>query len=65
MVVPESDRDRQQVLSDRIHIIFALRLQEAKTPNATTRQAMVELEADQGRRFASVDDLMVDLHADD
>lgn len=38
---------------------------EVKAPNAATRQAMAELEAGQGKRFASVDDLMADLHADD
>jgi len=36
-----------------------------KVPNATTRQAMVELEAGQSRRFNSIDDLMDDLRADD
>ena len=34
-----------------------------KTPNATTRKAIAELEAGKGKRFASVDDLMTDLHA--
>lgn len=38
---------------------------EVKVPNATTRQAITELEADQGKKFASVDDLLADLHADD
>ena len=37
---------------------------EIKVPNATTRKAMVELEAGKGKRFASVDALMADLHAD-
>jgi len=34
-------------------------------PNATTRKAFAELEAGKGRRFASVDALMADLHAAD
>ena len=37
---------------------------EVKVPNATTRKAIAELEAGKGKRFASVDDLMADLHAD-
>ena len=36
-----------------------------KAPNRTTRKAIEELEAGKGKRFASVDDLMADLHADD
>ena len=38
---------------------------EVKVPNATTRKAITELEAGKGKRFASVDALMADLHADD
>ena len=38
---------------------------EVKVPNATTRQAMAELEAGKGKRFAGVEALMADLHADD
>ena len=38
---------------------------EIKVPNATTREAIAELESGKGKRFASVDDLMADLHADD
>ncbi len=38
---------------------------EVKVPNATTRKAMAELEAGKGERFASIDALMADLHADD
>lgn len=38
---------------------------EVKVPNAATRKAINELEAGKGKRFASVDDLMADLHADD
>ena len=38
---------------------------DVKVPNATTREAMAELEAGKGKRFASVDALMADLHADD
>ncbi len=36
---------------------------QIKFPNATTRKAMAELESGRGKRFASVDDLMKDLHA--
>jgi DNA-damage-inducible protein J len=38
---------------------------EVKVPNAATRKAMAELEAGKGKRFASIDALMADLHADD
>ena len=38
---------------------------EVKVPNASTREAMAELEAGKSKRFASVDALMADLHADD
>ena len=38
---------------------------EVKVPNAKTRKAMAELEAGKGKRAASIDDLMADLHADD
>jgi len=38
---------------------------EVKTPNATTRKAIGELEAGKGKRFAGVDALMADLNADD
>ena len=38
---------------------------DVKVPNATTRQAIAELEAGKGKRFTSVDDLMADLRADD
>lgn len=37
---------------------------DVKAPNATMRKAIAELEAGKGKRFASVDDLMADLHAD-
>ncbi len=36
-----------------------------QVPNAATRKAITELEAGKGKRFASVDDLMADLPADD
>ena len=38
---------------------------EVKAPNAVTREAMAELEAGKGKRFAGIDALMADLHADD
>ena len=36
-----------------------------KAPNATTRRAIEELEAGGGKAFATVDELMADLDADD
>ncbi|SDX60336.1 type II toxin-antitoxin system RelB/DinJ family antitoxin [Thiocapsa roseopersicina] len=38
---------------------------DVKVPSATTRKAIAELESGKGKTFASVDDLMADLHADD
>ena len=38
---------------------------DVKVPNTTARKAIAELEAGKGTRFANVDDLMTDLHADD
>jgi DNA-damage-inducible protein J len=38
---------------------------EAKVPNAETVAAMQELERGEGKRFATVADLMADLNADD
>lgn len=38
---------------------------EVKVPNAATREAMAELAAGKGTKFASVEALMADLHADD
>ncbi|GHU12066.1 hypothetical protein FACS1894185_6240 [Betaproteobacteria bacterium] len=38
---------------------------DVKVPNATTKKAVADLEAGKGKKFASVDDLMADLHADD
>lgn len=38
---------------------------EVKVPNATTRQAIAELEAGKGKRLADVDALLADLNADD
>ena len=38
---------------------------EIKVPNATTRKAIAELEAGEGKSFASVEALMADLHAGD
>ena len=37
---------------------------EVRVPNASTRKAIAELETGKGKRFASVDELMADLHAD-
>lgn len=38
---------------------------DVKVPNATTKKAIAELEAGKGKKFAGVDGLMADLHADD
>ncbi len=38
---------------------------EVKVPNAVTRKAIVELESGKGKRFASVDKLMADLHEEE
>ena len=38
---------------------------EIKAPSASSRQALAEIEAGKVQRFATVDDLMADLHADD
>lgn len=38
---------------------------EVEVPNAITRKAIAELEAGQGKRFASIDELMADLRAED
>lgn len=38
---------------------------DVKAPNATTKKAIAELEAGKGKKFAGVDELMADLHADD
>jgi len=38
---------------------------DVKVPNATTREAIAELEGGKGRKFSDVDDLMADLRADD
>ncbi|RWZ78052.1 MAG: type II toxin-antitoxin system RelB/DinJ family antitoxin [Candidatus Microsaccharimonas sossegonensis] len=38
---------------------------EVRVPNSLTKKAIAELESGKGRKFASVEDLMADLHADD
>ncbi|RWZ78040.1 MAG: type II toxin-antitoxin system RelB/DinJ family antitoxin [Candidatus Microsaccharimonas sossegonensis] len=38
---------------------------EIRVPNSKTRRAISELESGKGKKFASVDALMADLHADD
>lgn len=38
---------------------------DVKVPNASTKKAIAELEAGKGKKFASVDALMADLHAGD
>ena len=58
-------------ISDAIRLLM-LRIAEerrlpfdVKVPSITTREAIAELESGKGKRFASVDDLMTDLYADD
>jgi DNA-damage-inducible protein J len=58
-------------VSDAIRLLM-LRIAEeqrlpfdVKVPNETTKKAIAELEAGKGKRFASVDELIADLHADD
>lgn len=56
-------------ISDAIRLLMLRVADEGRLPfkvkvaNATTRQAIDELEAGKGRRFANVDDLMADLNA--
>lgn len=38
---------------------------EVRVPNAPTRKAIAELEQGNGNKFARIEDLMADLHADD
>lgn len=38
---------------------------EVKATSASSRKALVEVKAGKVKRFATVDDLMADLHADD
>ena len=38
---------------------------EVKVPSKSSRQALAEIAAGKVERFATVDDLMADLHADD
>lgn len=38
---------------------------EIKAPSKSSRQALAEIKAGKVKRFATVDDLMADLHADD
>jgi DNA-damage-inducible protein J len=38
---------------------------EVKVPSKSSRQALAEIEAGKVERFATVDDLIADLHADD
>ncbi|MGE7414301.1 type II toxin-antitoxin system RelB/DinJ family antitoxin [Methylobacterium tarhaniae] len=38
---------------------------DVEIPNATTREAIAELEEGRGTRLSGIDALMADLHADD
>jgi len=58
-------------ISDAIRLLMVRIAEEhrlpfdVKVPNATTKKAVAQLEAGKGKKFANVDDLMADLHADD
>jgi DNA-damage-inducible protein J len=58
-------------ISDAIRILLVRVVEERrlpfeiKAPNAATQRAIAELEAGKGKKFASVDELMADLNADD
>ena len=59
--IPDAIRLLMRRIADEGRLPF-----EVKVPNrTTTRQAIAELEAGQGQRFNSIDELMADLHADD
>ncbi|MNC06410.1 RelB antitoxin [compost metagenome] len=47
-------------IADECHLPF-----KEKVPNATTRKAIAELEADKSKSFIGVDALMADLSSDD
>ena len=47
-------------IADEQRLPFAV-----KIPNTETRIAIAEIESGKGKKFASVEDLMADLHADD
>jgi len=56
--------DAMRILLRRIAVDQAFPL-ELKVPSDKTRAAIDELEAGQGQRFATVEALLEDLHADD
>ena len=56
----ETMRDKMLRIADEHRLPF-----EIKAPSASSRQALAEIEAGKVQRFATVDDLMADLHADD
>jgi DNA-damage-inducible protein J len=64
-------RARGLTAADAVRILFERIAEDGrvpfewKLPNATTREAIAELDAGKGKRFASVADLMADLEADD
>ncbi len=58
--IPDAIRLLMRRIADEGRLPF-----EVKVPNRTTRQAIAELEAGQGQRFNSIDELMADLRADD
>ena len=57
---PTPDRTTAPFSADDRRLPF-----EVKVPNAISCEAITELEDGKGLRFASVDDLMADLHADE
>lgn len=56
--------DGQAALAAAIQAPIATALKSGASQNAT-KTAIAELEADKGKKFANVDELMADLHADD
>jgi DNA-damage-inducible protein J len=58
-------------LSDAIRLLLVRVAHErrlpfkVKVPNKATREAIAELEAGGGKEFATVEEMMADLHADD
>lgn len=59
-------KERQRALSKRKSVAGQLRVWSSfdkKSPNVTTRKAIADLEAGEGKRFTSIDAVLVDLNA--
>lgn len=52
-------------IADERRLPFEVKAPSANASTAITRKAIAQLEAGKGKRLASVDDLMADLHAGD